>query len=72
MSLIKSGPMDLEKFKSGRKIMRFYDTESGKILTENELHSEYLTMLETGEIDEKSFADYVEECTGKNGTLEKI
>lgn len=52
--------------------MKFYDTETGKTITENELHSEYLTLLETGEIDEKSFADYVKECTGKNGTLEKI
>lgn len=53
-------------------MMKFYDTESGRIITENELHSEYLTLLETGEIDEKSFADYVKECTGKNGTLEEI
>lgn len=51
---------------------RFYDTESGEILTETELQMEFEILRDSGEIISETFAEYYRNCTGKNGTLIEI
>lgn len=52
--------------------MKFFDTENGNILTESELKAEFMELLRIGGTDCKTFAEYVNEVTSKNGTLEKM
>jgi hypothetical protein len=48
-------------------------TESGEILTEAQLQAEFETLkAEEPETYEYNFADYIKNCTSKNGFLEKI
>ena len=52
---------------------KFYDTESGEIITLEELESAYHSDLTEEERNEYgSFARWLEEVTGKNGTLEEV
>lgn len=50
----------------------FYDIEENKVITESQLKEEMETLIANGNIEEMSFADYVKECTGKNGTLKRL
>ena len=52
--------------------MEFWDTEHGIIITEHDLRNEFENLKANGETDAKCFAEYRENCTGKNGTLEII
>lgn len=49
-----------------------YKDERGYIITEQELQSEYNDLKQSGETDCRTFSEYIRECCGKNGTLEKI
>ena len=51
---------------------KYYDTEHDTIITETELINEYEELRRDGETDAPNFTAYVNECTGKNGTLEVI
>lgn len=52
---------------------KFYDTESGEIITLEELECAYRADLTEEERSEYgSFARWLEEVTGKNGTLEEV
>ena len=61
--------IDLRRLQEMRK---FYDTETGNIISEDELLTEWVTLYATGETDCNTFLTYVRECTSKNGTLEEI
>lgn len=50
----------------------FYDIETETIITESELMESFEALREDGETDCETFAEYVRECTGKNGSLEEI
>lgn len=52
--------------------MLFRDTETGNIITEKELYSEWKILFENAETDSNSFSEYIRNCTDKNGTLEII
>ena len=52
---------------------KFYDTESGEIITLEELECAYRADLTEEERNEYgSFTRWLEEVTGKNGTLEEV
>ena len=48
--------------------MKIYLDERGEIVTEEELKECYNNLKASGEFD-GTFYQYIEECTGKNGTL---
>lgn len=50
----------------------FYDTEHDTYITLDELEQEYKTLVAAGETDCKTFKEYINETTGKNGTLERV
>ena len=52
---------------------KFYDIENGAIITENELQAEFDSLKEA-DPDEYSytFACYINNCIGKNGTLKEL
>ena len=50
----------------------FYDLEHDKTITVTELKTEFENLRYSGGTDCRTFAEYVNECTGKNGTLEII
>lgn len=50
--------------------MLYYD-ERGYIITKSELRKSYSELKANGETDCKTYEEYVRECCGKNGTLEK-
>ena len=50
----------------------FYDIEENRIITENQLLEEMKMLIANGNIEPMDFADYVRECTGKNGTLKRL
>ena len=48
-------------------------TESGEILTEAQLQAEFETLkAEEPETYNYNFADYIKNCTSKNGFLEEV
>lgn len=49
-----------------------YKDERGYIITEQELQTEFNDLKQSGETDCRTFSEYIRECCGKNGTLEKI
>lgn len=49
--------------------MKYYDTESGSIISEKDLQAEFLTLAAAGGTDCKTFTEYVRACTGKHGSL---
>jgi hypothetical protein len=51
--------------------MLYYD-ERGYFLTESELHKSFAELKANDETDCETYAEYVRECCGKNGTLEKV
>ena len=50
----------------------FYDTEHDTYITLADLEQEYKTLAAVGETDCKTFKEYINETTGKNGTLERV
>lgn len=50
----------------------FYDTEHDAVLTLADLEQEYITLAAAGGTDCQTFKQYLNEVTGKNGTLEKM
>ena len=53
--------------------MLFYDTNTDKIVIQEELKNEYLILKQNQETDEESFDDFIDNClTRNNGTLEYI
>lgn len=52
---------------------QFIDTETGKILSVDELMKEYTALRESGDTEAETFADYISNClTKNNGTLEEL
>lgn len=51
---------------------KYYDTENQKVITEDELRAEYEVLKKNGETEAENFGQYLNNCTGKNGTLEVI
>lgn len=49
-----------------------FEDERGYTITEAELAAEFKELKQNGETDCETYADYVRECTGKNGTLTRI
>ena len=55
------------------KITTFYDIESGKTVTTEQLYKEYLYNVQNGYTDPCLFSEYVWNClTINNGTLEQV
>lgn len=50
----------------------FRDIETDEILTIEELEKEYFELFKNHDTETESFADYLSNCTSKNGTLEEI
>lgn len=50
----------------------FYDTEHDVYMTEEELRTEYDSLVHCSETDIETFEEYVREVTSKNGTLEEV
>ena len=62
----------LEKELKEVSMVRYYDTESGNILTEEELRKEWEELFRNGETETDTFEGYIRNCTSKNGTLEAL
>lgn len=52
--------------------MRKFKDETEKIYTENELRKEFEDLKRNGETDAENFGQYLNNCLGKNGSLEEI
>ena len=52
--------------------MRYRDTEHGTIYTVEQLKQSYNQLYRDGETEAETFADYLRNCTDKNGILERI
>lgn len=52
--------------------MKYFDIESGEVLSEEDLKREYKWLYENGETETPTFSGYLRNCLSKNGTLEKI
>ena len=52
--------------------MRYRDIETGEILTLAELEREFAELKANGETETETFAGYMRNCCGKNGTLEEV
>lgn len=51
----------------------YHDTESGEILTADDLYTEYLEAFKRGEVNGVTFKQHVNNCLTRNGgTLERI
>lgn len=50
----------------------YHDTESGEILTEDQLRQEFAVLKANGETDADTFCQYLRNCISKNGTLEVV
>ena len=50
----------------------FHDTESGEIITRSALAYEFGFLRSAGETDAETVAEYIRNCTDKNGTLETV
>lgn len=51
---------------------RFRDTENDTVITEAELKESFEELKANGETDCENFGQYVNECTGRHGTLEEV
>lgn len=49
--------------------MKYFDVESGSIISASDLEKEYNALFADGETECKTFTEYVCACTGKHGTL---
>ena len=49
-----------------------YLDERGYYISEKELQQSYAELKANGETDCETYEEYVKECCGKNGTLEKV
>ena len=52
--------------------MKYRDTENGAIYTADELRAMWEELARDGETDAETFADYIKNCTDKNGFLERM
>ncbi len=52
--------------------MRYRDIWSEKVFTEDELRKEFEILKANGETDAENFGQYLTNCLGKNGSLEKV
>lgn len=52
--------------------MRKFIDENRKIITEEELEKEFNELKRNGDTEVKTFVEYVNNCTSKNGTLERV
>lgn len=52
--------------------MKYYDFESGEILSREDLKKEYELLYKNGETETPTFSGYLRNCLSKNGTLEII
>lgn len=50
----------------------FRDIWDDKIYTENELRQEFEILKANGETDAENFGQYLNNCLGKNGSLEVV
>lgn len=51
---------------------KFIDNETNEIITIEELKEEYKQLKANNETETENFADYLQNCTDKNGTLREI
>lgn len=51
---------------------RFFDLETHKIVTEDELRAIYEEQKREGGLEDETFADYLTNCTTGNGVLIRI
>ena len=49
--------------------MKYFDINSGEIVTLEKLYKEYEILISENNISGITFDDYIKECTGKNGSL---
>lgn len=55
------------------KVLSFRDIETGETITTEQLYSEYLQNMKSGEYEAVTFSEYVYNClTANNGTLEVL
>ena len=52
--------------------MKFWDIDSECVVTEEQLRGEYEELVQSGELEDCTFWQFLRDCTGKNGTLEVI
>lgn len=50
----------------------YHDTESGEILTEDQLRQEFAVLKANNETEAETFGQYIINCISKNGTLEVV
>jgi hypothetical protein len=50
----------------------YYDIETNKIISKDELKKEYEYLYKNGETETLTFEKYLHNCLSKNGTLEII
>ena len=55
-----------------KRVTMYRDTETGELISREKLKDEYTALRAAGETESESFAEYVENCTSKNGTLEVV
>lgn len=48
------------------------DRETGEVLTWRQLRSEYIRLKKAGETEDRTFNDYLENITGKDGTCDYV
>lgn len=53
-------------------VTMYHDTESGEILSKEDLRKEYEDLFKHGETETPTFSGYLRNCLSKNGTLEEI
>lgn len=51
---------------------RVFVDEQGNQITSEELYKEYQLLVNDGETESETFADYLENCISKNGTLTEV
>lgn len=51
---------------------QFRDIGSGELITIDQLEAELNDLIRNGNLEEMTIYQYVNECTGRNGTLEEI
>lgn len=52
--------------------MKYFDTESGAVISASDLEKEYNALFAAGETECKTYTEYVHACTSKHGSLVSI
>lgn len=56
-----------------KQIKRWHDVETGEIVTAEQLYAEYIDLMNSGDVERVTFAQYAFNClTRNNGTLNEI